>query len=113
VIVGELGEAIVPGRPVLTMEAAHAHWFSATVREDRLAGLAIGAELERATGETAKVPVRVTEVRGLGEFATWGAARAADDRDLNSFVIRLDPLTEPENLAPGMTVWLTGRRAGR
>jgi HlyD family secretion protein len=108
VIVGELGEAAVPGRPILTIEAARDTWFSATIREDRLAGLTIGTELELATSKAGRIPVRVTEVRGLGEFATWRAARAVGDHDLNSFQLRLDPIKEPQDLVPGMTVWLTG-----
>ena len=49
---------------------------------------------------------RVTEMRPLGEFATWRAARAVGDHDLNSFLLRVDPLAPTRELEPGMTVWL-------
>ena len=106
VLVGELGEAIVPTRPILTLEASHRAWCSVTIREDRLAELRIGARLDLATADGAVIPARVSEIRGLEEFATWRAARATNDHDLNSFRIRLDPLADAPSLVPGMTVWL-------
>jgi HlyD family secretion protein len=45
-------------------------------------------------------------LRPLGEFATWRAARAVGDHDINSFLVRADPIAETLELEPGMTVWL-------
>ena len=53
-------------------------------------------------------PARVTELRPLGEFATWRAPRAVGDHDLNSFRLRLDPVEAEDKLQPGMTVGLAG-----
>jgi HlyD family secretion protein len=55
-----------------------------------------------------RIEGRVTELRPLGEFATWRAARAVGDHDLNSFRLRLDPGGKDEKLEPGMSVWLPG-----
>ena len=41
-----------------------------------------------------------------GEFATWRAARAVGDHDLNSFLVRVDPETPNDSIEPGMTVRL-------
>jgi HlyD family secretion protein len=41
-----------------------------------------------------------------GEFATWRAARAVGDYDLNTLLIRADPTRATPGLQPGMTVWL-------
>jgi HlyD family secretion protein len=106
-IVGEVGEAIVPNRTILTLDARET-WFSLTLREDRLAGLAIGAPVQLGSS-AGPIAARITEIRGLGAFATWRAARAADDHDLNSFALRLDPVGPPPDLAPGQTVWLASR----
>jgi HlyD family secretion protein len=108
VIVAEPGEAVVPGRPVLTLEADRDYWFSFVLREDRLQGVTVGAVLELATPKGEPFDARVSEVRGLGEFATWRAARAVGDHDLNSFAVRADPLSQQSGLAPGMTVWIAG-----
>jgi HlyD family secretion protein len=56
-----------------------------------------------------QIDARVTELRPLGEFATWRAARAVGDHDLNSFRLRLDPNGDIDGLEPGMTVWLAAQ----
>ncbi len=105
-LVAEPGEVIAPGESVLTMTTDHGRWFSFTVREDRLHGLMVGSKQKVAldTGET--IEGEVTEMRPLGEFATWRAARAVGDHDLNSFLVRIDPVAPPATLQPGMTVAL-------
>ncbi len=105
VLVAERGEAMIPGQPVMTIDAARDRWITFNVREDRLDGMDIGTQLDLIAGGGTKIAARVTEIRGLGEFATWRAARAAGDHDLNTFLVRVDPPTS-DGLEPGMTVWL-------
>jgi HlyD family secretion protein len=105
VLVAEPGEAIVPGQPVMTIDAARDRWITFNVREDRLAGIDIGTPLDLVAEGGRTIAARVTEIRGLGEFATWRAARATGDHDLNTFLVRVDPQTSG-GLEPGMTVWL-------
>lgn len=104
--VSEIGEIIPPGKPVMTMDVEGERWFSFTIREDFLKGLNVGAQTSLTRDDGSKIDVRVTELRPLGEFATWRAARAVGDHDLNSFRLRLDPVAKVEGLEPGMTVWL-------
>gem|GEM_PF-6913136 len=61
-----------------------------------------------ATADGRRIEARVTELRPLGEFPVWRAARAVGDHDLNSFRLRLDPNGESTRLEPGMSVWLPG-----
>jgi HlyD family secretion protein len=105
-VVGAPGEIIAPGEPVLTLTRDNQRWFSFTVREDRLHGLDVGAtpDLTLPNGETIKG--RVSELRPLGEFATWRAARAVGDHDLSSFLVRIDPLEPRSDIQPGATVCL-------
>ena len=56
-----------------------------------------------------QVSAKVSEMRGLGDFATWRAARAAGDHDLNTFAVRADPVDAAPGLEPGVTVWISGR----
>jgi HlyD family secretion protein len=100
------GEVVSPGQSVLTLEAQHSRWFSFTIREDMLGGIGIGATMQLVTASGRPVAGRVTELRPLGEFATWRAARAVGDHDLNSFVVRVDPIDPNLDVEPGMTVWL-------
>jgi len=107
-VVGEIGEATVPGRTVLTLTATAEPWFSFNIREDALRGLDIGTPLTLlASGNRPSIPAKVTEVRRLGDFATWRAARAVGDHDLNTFAVRADPVQAIDGLEPGMTVWIS------
>ena len=90
----------------MTLAAGRERWFSFTVREDFLKGVTVGSPVRLLTAKGNTVEARVTELRPLGEFATWRAARAVGDHDLNSFLVRADPVETNEELQPGMTVWL-------
>jgi HlyD family secretion protein len=110
VIAAEPGEAVLPGRPVLTEETSDGTWFSFVLREDRLDGLGVGSGVSLVTADGRRLAARVTELRGLGDYATWRAARAVGDHDLNTLSLRADPVDEWDKgrIEPGMTVWLTG-----
>ena len=105
-LVAQPGEAIVPGQPVLTVSLANDRWFSFTIREDRLGGVTIGSTLTLETAVGDRFQAKVTELRPLGEFAVWRAARAVGDHDLNNFLLRADPIGPTPNLEPGVTVWI-------
>ncbi|MEI9923526.1 MAG: efflux RND transporter periplasmic adaptor subunit [Bradyrhizobium sp.] len=108
-LVAEPGEAISPGQPVLTLGIESERWFTFTVREDLLAGIAIGVPLNLVNTRGDRVETRVTELRPLGEFAVWRAKRAVGDHDVNSFLVRADPTTATRGFEPGMTVWIDRR----
>ena len=106
-IVAEPGEAIVPGQPLMTLQAPGRGWASFNLREDQLDGLSIGLPIEVMLADrSAPINARIDEIAPRGEFATWRAARAVGDYDLNTFVIRADPVGRAEVMQPGMTVWL-------
>jgi len=107
------GEILAPGRPVMTFAPDDGTWFSFTAREDRLGAVAVGAPLTLEAAGGRAIPARVTALLPLGEFATWRAARAVGDHDLNSFRLRVEPDGAADGLEPGMTVWLPDARAGR
>ena len=93
ILVAEPGEIVPVGKPVLTLDVGGERWFAFTLREDALGGLTVGSEVDAQRPTTAGAsPRSVTELRPLGEFATWRAARAVGDHDLNSFRLRLDPV---------------------
>jgi HlyD family secretion protein len=100
------GEILSPGQSIMTLEAKGGRWASFTIREDELNGLTIGSQVKLRTADGRSIPGRLTELRPLGEFATWRAARAVGDHDLNSFLVRVDPAAAPDGFEPGMTVWL-------
>jgi HlyD family secretion protein len=107
--VAEIGEVLTPGKPVVTLIPDGGVWLAFTMREDELYGLDIGSRATLRLGDI-RVDGMVTELRPLGEFATWRAARAVGDHDLNSFRVRFDPSSETTGLEPGMTALLTVSR---
>ena len=106
-LVAEPGEAIIPTQPLMTLQKAAQRWTSFNLREDQFDDLRIGSgvELIPASGN-ALINARIDEIVPRGEFATWRAARAVGDYDLNTFLIRADPVGDIEMLQPGMSVWL-------
>ena len=108
VIVAESGEAIIPGQPILTLEATGRRWTSFNLREDQFGELRIGTQVELLlAGGVDRIAALVTEIIPRGEFAVWRAARVVGDHDLNTFLVRADPIdTTAAGLPPGMTVWL-------
>jgi HlyD family secretion protein len=111
-LVAERGEAISPGQPVLTLGVAGDRWFTFTIREDRLQGLTMGSKIALRTSAGDRFEAKVTELRPLGEFAVWRAARAVGDHDINNFLLRADPTGPTPKLEPGMTVWIDEGQAG-
>jgi multidrug resistance efflux pump len=111
-LVAEHGEAISPGQPVLTLAVAGDRWFTFTIREDRLQGLTLGSKVALRTAAGDRFEAKVTELRRLGEFAVWRAARAVGDHDINNFLLRADPIGSTPKLEPGMTVWIDEGQAG-
>jgi HlyD family secretion protein len=106
-LVAEPGEAIVPGQPLMTLHKTGQHWASFNLREDHLYGLDIGFPMVLMVADgSASINARIDEIVPRGEFATWRAARAVGDYDLNTFVTRADPAGGAGTLQPGMTVWL-------
>ncbi len=104
--IAELGEILPAGKPILKMKSETDRWFGFTLREDQMQGIAIETTLSVSRANGPPIKARVTELRPLGEFATWRAARAVGDHDLNSFRLRLDPIGSSDGLEAGMTVFL-------
>jgi HlyD family secretion protein len=75
--------------------------------------LRIGCRVELTLADgIAPLDARIDEIVPRGEFATGRAAHAVGDHDLNTFVLRVDPVgPASEALQPGMSVWL--KPAGR
>jgi HlyD family secretion protein len=92
VLVAEPGEILPVGKRAFTLYVGDERWLAFTLREDTLGRLRVGSEMTLTTDGGKPLAARVTELRPLGAFATWRAARAVGDRDLNSFRMRLDPI---------------------
>ena len=105
-IIANPGEILSPGQSTMTLYADKGRFATFVVREDDLHGLSIGSEVSLLTSTDRTIAGKVTELIALGEFATWRAARAVGDHDLNSFLLRVDPVGDSDAMEPGMTVWI-------
>jgi HlyD family secretion protein len=102
----QLGEAVIPGQPIMTVEGTGNRWASFNLREDQMSDVRIGERVRLfPVGATGGITAHVTEILPRREFATWRAARVVGDHDLNTFLIRIDPAPDrSDGLEPGMTV---------
>jgi HlyD family secretion protein len=111
-IVAEPGEAVIPDQPMMTIEQTDRRRASFNVREDQPGDLRVDAPVRLLpVNNRDRIDARVTEMIPRGEFAIWQAARVVGDHDLNTFLLRIDPIGDaPTTLAPGMTVSATPAR---
>lgn len=101
----EPGEVVPAGYPVVTLLDPADVWVVFQLREDKLAGTAIGSPL------TVRVPalgnrrldLEVSYVAPLGDFATWRPSSAQGGFDLKTFEVRARPRTPVAGLRPGMS----------
>lgn len=105
-VIANPGEILSPGQATMTLYADKGRFATFVVREDDLRGLTIGSEVSLLTSTDRTIAGKVTELVPLGAFATWKAARAVGDHDLNSFLLRVDPTDDSDAMEPGMTVWI-------
>jgi HlyD family secretion protein len=92
----------------MTLQMPGQRWASFNLRADQLGNLRVGARVELTPPKgVASVDARIDEIIPRGEFATWRAARVVGDHDLNTFLVRADPVeAAASGLQPGMSVWL-------
>ena len=105
-VIANPGEILSPGQATMTLYADKGRFATFVIREDDLRGLTIGSEVSLLTSTDQTIAGKVTELVPLGGFATWKAARAVGDHDLNSFLLRVDPVGDSDAMEPGMTVWI-------
>jgi HlyD family secretion protein len=113
--VAELGENFSAGAPLFSLIDTGDAWFTFNLREDLLAGLAIGDQFTvtvPALGSDT-IQVRVTMINVQGQYATWRATRATGDFDLRTFEVRAVPLQPRDGLRPGMSVIAVWNRRSR
>jgi len=100
----EVGELVGAGYPIVTIVDVSDVWVTFNLREDRLAGLAIGdrlaAQVPALGGE---VELAVSFIAPMGDFATWRSTNAQGGFDLKTFEVRARPIGAVGGLRPGMS----------
>src|SRR5260370_12140179 len=101
----EQGELVSPGLALLTIVDLSDQWVTVNLREDRLAGLRVGAKLSAtipAVGNERR-QFTVYYISPLGSFATWRATREAAGFDVRPFEVRARPTEPSARLRPRTT----------
>jgi HlyD family secretion protein len=105
VVVGEEGELVAAGYPIVTIVNLADIWVTFNVREDRLSAIRMGTRIWAkipALGDGA-IELEIYFISPQGDFATWRATSASGEFDLKTFEIRARPTRPIEGLRPGMT----------
>ena len=61
----------------------------------------------------ADVELEVTYIAPQADFATWAATRTQGGFDIRTFAIKAKPVSEVENMRPGMSVLVNWDQIGK
>ncbi len=102
----QVGELMSLGSPLMSLLKVDDKWVTFNVREEILADLKIGKELEVMVPalDKKKIKVKVYYIRDLGSYATWRATKATGEWDSRTFEVKARPVENVPDLRPGMTV---------
>lgn len=103
----EIGELVGSGAPIMNVAMTGKVWLTFNVREDYLANLKVGDEVEAYIPAFDKtIQVRISRVKNVGNFAVWKATKASDGMDLKMFEVRALPVGDEDLscLRSGMSV---------
>ncbi len=113
-IIAEQGELVGSGYPVVAILDMSDMWVTFNVKETMLPGIKMGMHF---TGHVpaldADVELEVTYIAPQADFATWAATRTQGGFDIRTFAIKAKPVSEVENMRPGMSVLVNWDQIGK
>lgn len=104
----EIGELVGTGAPIMNIVDLNDIWVTFSVREDLLAAIQIGSEVNAfvpALGDKSVV-LKVYYMKDMGSYAAWKATKTTGQYDAKTFEVRARPVQPIEGLRPGMSVIL-------
>lgn len=107
----EPGEIAPAGAPVVLIARTDDPWLVLNLREDMLANIRIGSELQGRIPALGNENIRfiVDYIAPMADFATWRSTRDLGGFDLRTFEVRARPAQTVEGLRPGMSVLVAER----
>ena len=113
-IIAEQGELVGSGYPVVAILDMSDMWVTFNVKETMLPGIKMGMHF---TGHVpaldADVELEVSYIAPQADFATWAATRTQGGFDIRTFAIKARPVSQVENMRPGMSVLVDWDRIGK
>lgn len=104
----EVGELVGTGAPIMHITDLNDMWVTFSIREDLLAHVQIGTELNAfipALGDRA-VKLKVYFMKDRGTYAAWKATKTNGQYDAKTFEVRARAAEAVPDLRPGMSVIL-------
>lgn len=113
-IIAEQGELVGTGYPVVALLDTADVWVTFNIKETLLPKISQGMKM------TAYVPaldrnveLEVTYISVQADFATWSATRTQGSFDIRTFAVKARPVTDVENIRPGMSVLVDWDKLGK
>lgn len=113
-IIAEQGELVGTGYPVVAILDTTDTWVTFNIKETLLPKITVGMKM------TAYVPaldrnveLEVTYISVQADFATWSATRTQGSFDIRTFAVKARPVTDIENIRPGMSVLVNWDELGK
>ena len=104
--IGEEGEVMAAGYPIITIMRPEKTHAILNVREDKLSHFKIGSRhMGTVPGlNNDEIELEVSFISVMADFATWVPTRSKGEFDLKTFEVELKPVKQNRDLRPGMTV---------
>jgi len=104
-LIGETGELLSAGYPVVSLVDLKDVWVTFNLREDLLKNVRMGSIIVGDIPALGKkgIKFRVKYIKELGLYAVWSATKTSGDFDMKTFEVRAVPVTKVEGLRPGMS----------
>ena len=113
-IIAEQGELVGTGYPGVAILDTTDTWVTFNIKETLLPKITVGMKM------TAYVPaldrnveLEVTYISVQADFATWSATRTQGSFDIRTFAVKARPVTDVENIRPGMSVLVNWDELGK
>ncbi len=101
----KVGELVGTGSPIMSIAVMNDLWGTFNIREDQLAGMAVGKTFTAFVPAFNKdIRMKVYYMKDQGSYAVWKATKANGQYDLKTFEVKARPLDKLEGLRPGMSL---------
>lgn len=113
-IIAEQGELVGSGYPVVAILDLSDVWVMFNVKETLMPAIRMGTRMKGyVPALDATVEFEVTYIAAQADFATWSATRTQGGFDIRTFAVKAKPVTEVENIRPGMSVLVDWDNIGK
>ena len=107
----KVGELVGTGSPIMSIAVMNDLWGTFNVREDQLAGLAMGQEFTAFVPAFNKdIRMKVYYMKDQGAYAVWKATKANGQYDLKTFEVKARPVDKLDGLRPGMSLIMSNEK---